>query len=125
MTSKVLPYIITLILIMSVGWVEMKGLGTTPAIITGTGSGMSLLASCSGSKCIACNELQQLNNASQQCSNASASVNSVVYSSINVLSIIVGIIAVLMIIISGFRFIVSGGDSNNCPGCRHMVGNQG
>ncbi len=122
MTSRTLLYIMTFILMTIVGWTGLGSLSMASTNSTGTEPGVSLLAaSCSGSKCLACNELQQLNNSSQQCSNASTTVNSIVYDSVNVLSIIVGIVAVLMIIISGFRFIVSGGDSNGVSNARKTL----
>lgn len=122
MTSRTLLYITTFILVTVVGWMGLGSISMAAANSTGTEPGVSLLAaSCSGSKCLACNELQQLNNSSQQCSNASTSINSIVYGGVNVLSIIVGVVAVLMIIISGFRFIVSGGDSNSVSNARKTL----
>lgn len=122
MISRAILYITTLILMIAVGWMGLGSIVIASTTISKVAPGVSLVAaSCSGAKCIACNELQQLNSSSQQCSNASTSINSIVYGGVNVLSIIVGIVAVVMIIISGFRFIISGGDSNGVSNARKTL----
>ena len=118
MLSRPLMYLMASLFLGIIGWL---GMGISASAVTSPMPSGLFADSCTGSKCIACNELQQLNNSSQECNKANSSVSSVIYNGVNVLSFVVGVIAIIMIILSGFRFIVSGGDSNGVSNAKRNL----